>query len=407
MLFMENLIIRKGYLEKTSPFINKPLIKIFTGQRRIGKSYIMLQTIRQIEKQFPNANVIYINKEKPEFDNINTKTDLLEYINGVRKPNVKNFIFMDEVQEISDFEKALRGLLTDDTNDLYCTGSNATLLSGEIATLLSGRYVEIPVHGLSYPEFLQFHQLENDNKSLQKYIAKGGMPFLIHLDDSPEIWLEYLKNVLNTILFKDVVQRFNVRNFGFLHNLITYLADNSGSLVSANRINNFLKSQKTEVSTKSVVDYLGFLAASYLVRKVNRYDISGRKVFEVNDKFYFEDLGLQHVLKPYDPARLQKYIESLVYQHLLVAGFTVYVGKLADKEIDFVASKGDQTLYVQVALHVAGKETFEREFGNLLLIKDNHAKYVVTLDEYATGNHKGINHISLRDFLMMELSKAS
>jgi predicted AAA+ superfamily ATPase len=242
---------------------------------------------------------------------------------------------------------------------------------------------------------------------LQKYIAKGGMPFLIHLDDSPEIWLEYLKNVLNTILFKDVVQRFNVRNFGFLHNLITYLADNSGSLVSANRINNFLKSQKTEVSTKSVVDYLGFLAASYLVRKVNRYDISGRKVFEVNDKFYFEDLGLQHVLKPYDPARLQKYIESLVYHHLLVAGFTVYVGKLADKEIDFVASKGDQTLYVQVALHVPGKETFEREFGNLLLIKDNHAKYVVTLDEYATGNHKGINHISLRDFLMMELSKVS
>ncbi|MEA3446594.1 MAG: ATP-binding protein [Bacteroidota bacterium] len=399
---MEEIIVRQKYLKKTAPFINKPIIKVFTGQRRIGKSYIMLQTIDQIKEQYPDGNFIYINKENPEFEFIKTNSDLLEYIKDQRDPGHKNFIFIDEIQEIADFEKSMRGLLTDRSNDLYCTGSNSSLLSGEIATMLSGRYVEIPVYGLSYMEFLQFHNLNENSESLLKYITTGGMPFLIHLDDKPGIRLEYLKNVLNTILFKDVVQRFNVRNYSFLNNLVNYLADNSGSLVSANRINDFLKSQKTAVSTRSVIDYLHFIESSYFIYKANRYDITGRKIFEINDKYYFEDIGLQHVLRPYDPARLHKYIEGLVYHHLIDSGFKVYVGKLADKEIDFVASKGEQTIYIQVALNVIDKKTFEREFGNLLLIKDNYTKYVVTLDEFATGNHKGIKHHSLRNFLLME-----
>ena len=400
---MPEIIVRTKYLDKISPFINKPVIKVFTGQRRIGKSYLMLQTMDQIREHYPDGNYVYINKEDPAFDFIKNNDDLLGYITTKRKTNKKNFVFIDEVQEIANFEKTLRGLLLEGIYDLYCTGSNAILLSGEIATILSGRYIEIPVHCLSYKEFLQFHGYQNESKSLLKYITQGGMPFLIHLEDTDQVRYEYLKNVMNTILFKDVVQRFNVRNFSFLNNLVAFLADNSGSLVSANRINEFLKSQKTSVSTRSVIDYLYFLESSYLVHKVSRYDISGKKIFEVNDKFYFEDLGLQHVLKPYDPARLNKYIESMVYHYLTESGFRVFVGKLADMEIDFVASKGDNTIYVQVALNVAEKKTFEREFGNLLLIKDNHKKYVVTLDEYATGNHKGIIHVSLRDFLMLDL----
>lgn len=400
---MTNVITRTKYLRKISPFINRPIIKVFTGQRRIGKSYLMIQTMDQIRNQYPDGTIIYINKENPDFDFIKNNNDLLNYIQTKGNTNQKNFIFIDEVQEIGDFEKTLRGLVSDNRYDLYCTGSNATLLSGELATIISGRYIEIPVHGLSYQEFLLFHDAENESRSLLKYITQGGMPFLIHLEDNDQVRHEYLKNVLNTILFKDVVQRFNVRNFSFLNNLVAYLADNSGILVSANRINEFLKFQKTSVSTRSVIDYLYFLESSYLVHKVNRYDISGKKIFEVNDKYYFEDVGLQNVLKPYDPARLNKYIESLVYRHLIESGFRVYVGKLADKEIDFVASKGDETIYIQAALNVAEEKTFEREFGNLLLIKDNHTKYVVTLDEYATGNHKGIVHINLRDFLMMDL----
>ena len=199
------------------------------------------------------------------------------------------------------------------------------------------------------------------------------------------------------------MQRFNVRNYSFLNNLMTFIADNTGSLVSANRIGDFLKSQKMSVSTKTIVDYIYFLESSYLIHRVKRYDITGKKLFEINDKYYFEDLGLRHALKPYDPKDLNKYVENIVYRFLLESGYEAYVGKLGDKEIDFIASKGEKTIYVQVALSVSDEKTFEREFGNLLLIHDNHIKYVVTLDEYATGNHQGIIHMSLRNFLMQEL----
>jgi len=390
---------RPSYLGKVQPFIDKPLIKVFTGQRRSGKSYIMLQTMDYIQKKFPDCEIIYINKEDPGFDGINTDVDLWNWVNSKKKEQVKKFVFIDEVQEIDHFEKALRGMLATGDFDVYCTGSNATLLSGELATLLAGRYIEIPVHSLSYQEFLQFHKKENNPDSLLKYMTQGGMPFLIHLEDNHQVQQEYLRNVLNTILFKDIVQRFNIRNYSFLNNLMVFIAANTGSLVTANRISEFLKSQKMAISTRTIVDYLWFLESSYLIHKVKRYDITGRKLFEINDKYYFEDMGLHHTLKPYDPKDVNQYMENLVYRHLVEKSYLVYVGKLGDKEIDFIASKGDSTIYIQVAQNVSEEKTFEREFGNLLLIRDNHAKYVVTLDEYATGNHRGIIHMNLRDFL--------
>ena len=391
---------RTAYLDKTLPFIDKPLIKVFTGQRRSGKSYVLLQTMDYIQRKYPGGDVIYINKEHPDFSEIANDSDLWNYVKTTRTDKEKCSVFIDEVQEIVHFEKALRGMLANGDIDLYCTGSNATLLSGELATLLSGRHVEIPVHCLSYPEFLQFHQQENNPAALLKYMTQGGMPFLIHLDDNDMVRQEYLRNVLNTILFKDIVQRFNVRNYSFLNNLMDFIAGNIGSLVTANRISNFLKSQNIAISTRTIVDYLYFLESSYLVHKVKRYDITGKKLFEINDKYYFEDMGLQHTLKPYDPKELNKYIENLVFLHLIRNGCQVYVGKLGERDIDFIASRGDMKMYVQVALNVSDDKTFDREFGNLLLIADNHTKYVVTLDEYATGNHQGIIHICLREFLM-------
>ena len=391
---------RPVYLNKVLPFIDKPLIKVFTGQRRTGKSFVMLQTMDYIRKQFPGSDLIYLNKEDPGFDEITNDTTLWNWVKSKKKEKIKCFVFIDEVQEITNFEKALRGMLADGGFDIYCTGSNATLLSGELATLLAGRYIEIAVHSLSYPEYLQFHQREDNPASLLKYMTQGGMPFLIHLDDNDQVRQEYLRNVLNTILFRDVVQRFNIRNYSFLNNLMAFIADNTGSLVTANRIGDFLKSQKIAISTRTIVDYLYFLESSYLIHKVARYDIAGRKLFEINDKYYFEDIGLRHTLKPYDPKDVNKYIESLVYRHLIDNDYQVYVGKLGDKEIDFVASKGADTMYIQVALNVSDEKTFAREFGNLLLIHDNHPKYVVTLDEYATGNHQGIIHCNLREFLM-------
>ncbi|MDX9905684.1 MAG: ATP-binding protein [Bacteroidales bacterium] len=396
---MPEFLPRTSYLEKVIPFVDKQVIKVFTGQRRSGKSYVMLQTIDHIRKLYPDDQLIYINKEHPDFSGITNDVELWDYVNSIKKVQVKKFVFVDEIQEIAHFERALRGMLTDGGYDIYCTGSNATLLSGELATLLSGRYIEIPVHCLSYPEFLQFHKKENNPGSLLKYMTQGGMPFLIHLDDNDQVRQEYLRNVLNTILFKDVVQRFNVRNFSFLNNLMVFIAANTGSLVTANRISEFLKSQKISISTRTIVDYLYFLESSYLVHRVKRYDITGRRLFEINDKYYFEDMGLLLALKPYDPKDVNKYIENLVYRHLIDNGYTVYVGKLGEKEIDFIASKGEKTIYVQVALNVSDEKTWEREFGNLLMISDNHSKYVVTLDEYATGNHKGIIHMNLRVFL--------
>jgi uncharacterized protein len=397
-----DFISRPKYLERVRPFIDKPLIKVFTGQRRTGKSYLLLQTMDEIRKLHPDSDIIYINMEHPDFDHIRTKDQLWQFVHSHTAATGMCYVFIDEVQEIEGFEQALRGLLAEGVYDLYCTGSNATLLSGELATLLSGRYIEIAVQNLSYKEFLLFHQLPDSSESLTKYTVQGGMPFLVHLDDDTRVRQEYLTNVVNTILFKDVSQRFKVRNFSFLSNLVAFIADTTGSLVSANRISEFLKSQRTSVSTRTIIDYLGFLESSYLVHRVRRYDIAGKKVFEINDKYYFQDLGLQHALRSYDPASLNKYIENLVYFHLKDNGYQVFVGKLGDKEIDFIARKNEQVVYVQVALSVAEKQAFEREFGNLLQINDNHTKYVVTLDEFATGNHKGIKHMHLREFLLTD-----
>ena len=396
-------IPRPAYLDKVTSFVDKPLIKVFTGQRRSGKSYMLLQTQDYIIQNFPNCNIIFINKELPDYDAIKTHTELWEYAKSKKLEGVKSYIFIDEIQEISGFEKALRGMLAAGEYDIYCTGSNAQLLSGELATLLAGRYVEIKVHTLSYIEFLNFYKLENTAGSFTRYMMQGGMPFMIHLDDTDSVRQEYLRNVLNTILYKDIVQRFNVRNYSFLQNLMVFLADNMGSLVSANRISEYLKSQQLTVSAATILDYLHFLESSYLVHRVKRYDIVGRRIFEINDKFYFEDLGLRHTLKPYDPAEVNKYIENMVFKHLSINGFNVYVGKIGDREIDFIATKGADVIYVQVALTVSAPQTFEREFGNLLMIEDNHPKYVVSLDEYATGNHQGIMHLNMRDFLLKAL----
>lgn len=308
---------------------------------------------------------MYINKEHPDFNAVTNDEELWKLVSFGKKSNRKCFVFIDEVQEIINFEKAIRGMLADGGYDVYCTGSNATLLSGELATLLSGRYIEVPVHCLSYDEYLQFHKRENNTDSLVKYITQGGMPFLIHLDDNDIVRQEYLRNVLNTILYKDIIQRFNVRNYSFLNNLVTLIADNTGSLVTANRISEFLKSRKISISTRTIVDYLYFLESSYLVRRVKRYDISGKKLFEINDKYYFEDLGLRNTLKPFDPRDMNKYAENLVYHFLIENGFLVYVGKLGDKEIDFIASKGDKTAYIQVCYSFDSDNTKLRELNGL------------------------------------------
>jgi predicted AAA+ superfamily ATPase len=392
---------RQRYLDKIIPFVGKPLVKVLLGQRRVGKSYVMTQLIDELRTLHPNAQIIYINKEWDEFGHIQNNDDLLGYVMGKVKEGVINFLLVDEVQEIRDFEKAVRHLLAKETCDIYLTGSNATVLSGELATFLSGRYVTIEVYGLDFKEFLQFHRLEATFESLQLYVKFGGMPFLHHLVLDGNAPFEYLKNVYSTILLKDVVAREGIRNVFLLENLVSFLGDNIGSLLSANNIHKFLKSQKINLSVPVIINYLHALTNAFVVHKVPRSEVGGLKIFEVGEKYYFEDLGLRNTIIGYNPAKdLHKLLENLVYLHLKRLGYIVFVGKLGDKEVDFAAEKEGLKLYVQVTLTLGSENTKQRELGNLQLIGDNYPKYVVTWnDPYSQGDWEGIIQLNILDFL--------
>lgn len=391
---------RPFYLNKITPFIGTDLIKVLIGQRRVGKSYILLQLMDAIKAKDKTANIIYINKEENEYDTIVNYRDLIVYAEKKAVAKVNNYLLVDEIQDIENFEKALRHLFAKKTFDLYCTGSNARLLSSEIATGLSGRYIEIPIHALSYGEFLQFKKLPSGEESFLKYIRYGGLPFIVNLELTDEIVYGYLKSICNTIILNDVVARFKIRNTNFLNRLLDYLADNIGSLVSANRISDFLKSQKIKTTPNIVLDYLSFLTSSFIIREVNRANIKGKKIFEINEKYYWEDLGLRNSLVGYKSVEIGQMLENLVFLHLLRLGFAVYVGQLGDKEIDFVAEKEGKKIYIQVAYLINDKKTRDREFGNLLDIPDNYQKIVVSMDKIIGSDYKGIKHYQIIDFLL-------
>jgi uncharacterized protein len=393
-------IPRPLYFNKIEPFIGTGLIKVLTGQRRAGKSYVLLQVMDEIRNRDREATIIYINKEDYRFEFIKDYNDLMNYLESHRSGKGKTYLFIDEVQEISKFELAIRSLLSVDSWDIYITGSNAMLLSGELATQLGGRFIQIRIHALSYPEFLQFHQLQESADAFLLYIRWGGMPHLINLRKDDAVVYEYLRNIHNSIILRDIIARFNIRNVGFLQVLINYLADITGSVLSAKRISDYLKSQKINLTPKLVLEYLVYLESVYLVDRVKRMDVEGRKIFEIGDKFFFEDLGMRHATIPFQQKDIGKVLENMVYHHLVVNGNQVYVGKLGDKEIDFVSIKNEDKTYIQVAYLIADDKTHEREFGNLLAIPDNCTKIVVSMDETATGNFKGIEHLSIRKFLM-------
>lgn len=397
----EAYIRRDTYIDRIKPHLGKPIIKVLTGQRRVGKSYILLQLIDEIKQNFPEANIIYINVEMLEFDFIRTHESLCQFVESKLIDGKQNFLLIDEIQEISSFELCLRSLLASSKCDIICTGSNAQMLSGELATRLSGRYIQFPIYSLSYVEFLEFHRLENSSESLNAYLKFGGMPYLLHTGLVQEVAFEYLKNVNSTILLKDVVARENIRNIDFLENLVAFLADNTGSLLSALNISKYLKSQQQNIPPQTVLNYLRAIANSFYVYKVQRANVGGLKIFEVGEKYYFEDLGLRNTIRKFDFRRdVNKLMENVVYMHLLRLGFQVFIGKVGELEIDFMAEKDGERVYFQVSYLLFDEKTIEREFGNLMLINDNYPKYVISMDETTVGtSYKGIRQIHLRDFL--------
>jgi len=393
-------IKREVYLKRIRPFYNKPLIKVLVGQRRVGKSFILQQIQQEIKQGNPKANIIYIDKEQFKFNFIHDEKTLIEYVNKNLKNSATNYLFIDEVQEINSFEKALRSLLNEGKVDIYCTGSNAHIFSAELSTLLSGRHLEFKIHPLSFIEFLQFHQLGADETSLNYYLKYGGLPFLIHLPKEDDIIFEYLKNIISTIVFKDVVNRYNLRDSAFLDDLIIFIADNTGNVFSARKIKDFLKSQFIDKSVNSIINYIKYLEQANIVCRVNRKDVQGKKIFEVGAKYYFEDVGIRHALVGFRPQDIQKVLENMVYNHLEFCGYSVHIGKIGEKEIDFVAEKEGERLYVQVAYLLADEQTVQREFGNLDAIRDHYPKLVVSMDTLPVHtSYKGIQHWHLKDFL--------
>ncbi len=403
---MNEYISRPLYLEKIKPFMGKSLIKVLVGQRRVGKSFLLMQ-LRDLKKsQEPDTRIVFINKEQSEFSFIKNSDDLFNYLKQETTGKEKVALFIDEIQDIESFEIVLRDLSTRKNYDIYCTGSNANLLSGELATFLSGRYIEIKIFGLSYGEYLNFHKKQNSAESFQNYIKLGGLPYLINLSNQMPVAFEYLKSIYSTILLKDVVARFNIRNVTFLENLVLFLADNLGSIVSSKKISDYLKSQRINISPQVVIDYMGYLESSFLVFKVKRTGIEGKRIFEVGEKYFFEDVGIRNALVGFKAMDIHKILENIVYLHLRMAGYSVTVGVEGKKEIDFIAQKEGDKIYVQVAYMLTNRETMEREYGNLLEIRDNFPKYVVTMDDFTeTSTHKGIVRMHVKDFcLKMENS---
>ena len=395
----QDVRLRPHYLEQVRPFMGKNIIKVFTGQRRVGKSYLLYQLMEMILQENKDASILYINKEDLDFSFLKNAEDLNAYVLEHKSATGTTHVFIDEIQDIEDFGHALRSLLLHTELDLYCTGSNANLLSGDIAGHLSGRFIAQEIYSLSYVEFLDFHHLDNNPDSLELYLKYGGLPYLKHLDLRDEIVFEYLKNIYSTIVYRDIINRYAIRNTPFLESLVLFLAAQTGSIFSAKKISDFLKSQRVNIPPNQVQIYIQYLTDAFLIHKVPRYDIVGKRLFEIGDKYYFENLGIRHGLWGYRLEDRGKIMENVVYNQLLFEGYSVKVGQLGQKEIDFVAEKDGEKHYYQVALSINDPATLDREFGNLRKIPDHYPKSVITMEGFSGNTFEGIETVELRTFL--------
>ena len=394
------ILQRPEYLAQVQHYFGKETIIVLTGQRRVGKSYVLM-ALRDLLLE-ADGNVIYINKEKKEWDDIVTYKDLNEYIEGKYVPDKRNYILIDEVQEIKEFEKSVRHWRTEPHTDLVLTGSNAETLSSDLSTLLAARYHEVYIQALTYKDFIRFHKLKEGDDTLSLFITAGGLPGLVKYDihDENEVY-SYAQDVLNTALVKDIILKHKIRNVPFLYNLVRFLADSTGKPVSATSISNYMKGQKSPVSIELVLKYLKYLCDAYIVTEVPRFDIRGKKLLQTNSKYYFEDNGIRNsCLDTKRDRDIEKVIESIIYHQLIHDGYKVNVGQLLAGEVDFVCVKDKHRVYIQASYIIGNDETRKREFGALKGIADNYPKYVISMTPLVTRtDDEGIQHISLREFL--------
>ena len=396
------IIVRQRYLDKIESYLGKDTIIILTGQRRVGKSYL-LRMFRDKISADDKANIIFIDKEKKEYDDIKTYKDLNAYIDARRNRSLINYILVDEIQQIEQFEKSVLNYYEDADIELIITGSNSNMLSSDLSTLIGGRYKEIYIQALSYQEFMTFHHLIDSDDTLAKYIQFGGLPGLVKIGLDEQDARDYQLDVYHTVLLKDVIRRNKIRNVPFLENLVRFLADNVGKQISATSIAKYMRSQGENITSSVIINYCKYLCDAYMIHKVNRYDIHGKRLFESNEKFYFEDNGIRNALCGGNrEGDIEKIIESIVYNHLIRLGYEVTIGQLQAGEIDFVCQMpGKHRIYIQASYIIADDATREREFGHLRSIKDNYPKYVISMTPLVTkSDDSGITHLHLRKFLI-------
>lgn len=401
------LIARPQYIEKLAGLINRGMMLILVGQRRVGKSKVLELFRDWLKANRSEANVVYINKELQEFGDIATAKQLYDYAIARLPEGAENYLLIDEIQDVANYENALRSLHAEDRCQVIATGSNAYIFSSELGTHLSGRYIEIKVYNLSYVEFLQFHNMEDSDEALMQYLRIGGLPGLHAFKPEEHSQInDYFEGVYNTILVKDIVRREKIRNVSQLENVVRFVADNVGKPTSISNIARYMTSKGERISEETVSNYLKYLRDAFLAIPIERFDIHGKLLLESNNKHYFSDHGIRNYLCGFNiRGSIEKIMENVVWNHLRRQGFEVKVGILRAGEIDFVATKAERRIYIQVAYLLASDDTVRREFGNLAAIKDNYPKYVVSLDPVGGefSDYPGIGHVGLRDFLKMEL----
>ena len=402
------MIIRTHYLDQIRPFINKPLIKAITGVRRCGKSTLLQQLVDLIrESNVEMGNIIVINKELLEFDSIKTYLDLHQYVH-LKSKGRKGvvYLFIDEIKEIEHWEKAVASLLAERQFDIYITGSNARLLSSELSTLLAGRYIEFKMYPFSFREFLAIStasgRISDPAGAFEKFIKYGGFPGLHSLewDDIPV--RQYLESIYNTILLKDVVIRYGIRDVYMLGKIVEYLISNCGNITSANKISAFVKSQQKTISVDTVQNYINYTCTAFLTHQIKRYNLRGKRILESLEKYYTCDTGLNYAVKGFSPESLPGNLENIVLIELLSRGYKVYIGKWDELEIDFVAEKGTEKMYLQVCTSLKEEKTIDREYRALEVVNDHFPKLVLSLDEGFDTSRKGIRWMNIKDFLLQQ-----
>jgi len=402
------MIERNTYIQQIVPFIDKPQVKIITGIRRSGKSFVLRLLLEELtNKGIKPKQVISVNFESFEYADLLNAKELYNYLKQQIKNKQRYYILLDEIQEVHEWEKVINSLLVDFNVDIYITGSNSHLLSSELATYLAGRYVEIPIYTLSYREFLDFRKSyfsqEQQHNTFEYYLRMGGFPVIHTTQYAEETAYKVVYDIYSSVILRDTVQRYKIRDVELLERVIKYAFDNIGNTFSGKNVADYFKSQQRRIDINTVYNYLNALEGAFILYRVPRYDIKGKEILKTQEKYYVSDISIIYATMGQRDRLISGILENIVFLELKRRGFKVYVGKLDSSEIDFVAQQRAKKIYIQVAYKLENEQVVKREFGNLLNINDQYPKYVVTMDEFWKDSIKGVEHMYITDFLMKEV----